>query len=286
MNKIRNKLKRSTRLKSALRKSKKESFKKPHNKIVGRKYLIVGNWKSAPETIIEARKNFRIIKSKKIDARKIIPVICPPLLFLVDLSKKYTGKVYKFATQNFYLNDGVPHTGETTLDQLVDLKVEYAIIGHAERREIGETNSLVAEKVKHSLDKNITPILCIGEKERDLKGEYLKFLEEQLIESLAKVQKSSLNKIVIAYEPVWAIGGNKSVGHEDIYTINIFIKKTLSSIYGRKEAFEVPILYGGSVDAENCNQILKSGKIDGLLIGRASSNPYSFSDVLKEVAKI
>ena len=249
-----------------------------------KKYLIVGNWKNHPDTLAEARKNFKIIKAKKVNTGRVLPVVCPPTIYLSDLKNSYRGRGIRFGAQNFYLQDEKPHTGETSLTQLKDLGVEFVIVGHAERRALGETNELIAEKLQNALDAKLKPILCIGENERDSGGEYLKFLEEQLAMSLRQIAKDDLKKIVIAYEPVWAIGSNRSVSPDEIHTMNIFIKKTLASLYARKEAFKVPILYGGSVNADNCQEILEGGDIEGLLIGRASANPYSFTDILKKLS--
>lgn len=131
-----------------------------------KKYLIVGNWKNSPESQAEANKNFKIIKTKKVNTKKIKPVICPSLIHLAVLSKSYKGKVWEFGAQNFYINDGKFHTGETTLAQIKDTGADYVIIGHAERRQLGESNELVALKIQNAIDNKFTPILCIGEDER------------------------------------------------------------------------------------------------------------------------
>lgn len=251
-----------------------------------KKYLVVGNWKNNPDTQTEANKNFKVIKSKKVNTKKIKPVICPSMLHLVELSKNYKGKVWSLGAQNFHIDDEKSHTGETSLAQIKDAGVEYVIVGHAERRMLGESNELIAAKIQNAIDNKIIPILCIGEEERDAGGKYLNFLNEQLYKSLAKISSKDFKKVIIAYEPLWAIGSNKSVDPEEVHVINILIKKTLTSIYSRKEAFAAQILYGGSVDVENCSEILLGGDVDGLLIGRASANPHSFIDILKKVEKI
>ncbi len=251
-----------------------------------KKYIIIANWKNNPNTLKEALNNFKIIKTKRFDLKKMEVVICPSFLHLSELNSSYRGKSFKFGVQNFYINDNDSHTGEVTINQLQDLNIQYAIIGHAERRKLGESDTLVSEKLKEALENRIRPILCIGEDERDEKGEYLKFLEKQLISSLNNISEKEIKKIVIAYEPLWAIGTNKYVSPADIHIVNILIKKLLTTKYGRKDAFAVPILYGGSVDAENCNELISGGDIDGLLVGRASANPHSFSDILGKVEKI
>jgi triosephosphate isomerase (TIM) len=248
-----------------------------------KKYLIIGNWKNSPDTLAEAKKNLKIIKSKKFNIKKVEPVVCPSMVHLADLAKNYRGKVLSFCAQNFYVDDKKFHTGETSPAQLLDLGVKYVIIGHAERRQLGETNELIASKIRSAIDRGFTPVLCIGEEIRDSGGKYLKYLEEQLYKSLVNISKKDICKIVIAYEPLWAIGNNRSVEPEEIHVVNILIKKLLTSIYSRKEAFATKILYGGSVDVDNCSRILEGGDVDGLLIGRAGANPYSFVDILKKV---
>ncbi len=248
-----------------------------------KKYLIVANWKNYPDSLKEAKKNFEIIKSQKIPKSKPEIILCPSILHLSDLVKNYRGKNIQFGAQNFFPFQDESCTGEISMMQIKDLGIKHVIVGHAERRTFGETNEMVAKKLKNSISFGLRPILCIGEHERDKSGSYLRFLEEQLIESINLLDEKELKKIVIAYEPLWAIGTNTPVRPSDIHVINILIKKVLSSIYGRKDAFKVKILYGGSVDPENCQEIIKGGDIDGLLIGRASINPYSFNQIIKKI---
>jgi triosephosphate isomerase len=252
-------------------------------KIPKTKYLIVANWKDSPETLTEAKKNFKIIKSKKISS-KIIPVICPSVMHLNEIISGYSGKVVNFGVQNFSADTKNPHTGEISIDQIKNLNVRYAIVGHAERRALGEDNFAVAEKVSAAINNDIMPILCVGEVERDKRGEYLRTVEQQIVESLSKIKKADLDKIVIAYEPVWTIGkGNKSINTHEIHQMVIFVKKILVSKFDKKIAMNVPIIYGGSVDADNSWDILENAEVQGLLIGRASTNPYSFVDILNSV---
>lgn len=257
---------------------------KAANKISKTKALIVANWKNTPDSYREAKKNFDLIKKTKINSKKITTVICPSVLHLPEIKKSYSGTVYNFGSQNVHFAEKKPRTGEISLDQLKDLGIQYCIVGHADRRALGEDNFIVAEKVAGLIDNNITPILCVGEIERDTQGEYLRFVEQQLIESLSKIKKSNLDKIVIAYEPVWAIGtGKKSITTHEIHQMVIFIKKILTSKFDKKIAMNMAILYGGSVDPENAKDIMSNGEVRGLLIGRASANPHSFNEILKSI---
>jgi triosephosphate isomerase len=248
------------------------------------KYLIIANWKNTPETFKEAKKNFDIIKSKKINPKKIIAVICPDLLHLSELSRGYRGKILEFGAQNVNVDLKKPHTGEVSINQIKDLGVKYVIAGHAERRALGETSEDVGHKVAGIINEGLIPVLCVGELERDNEGDYLRFVEEQVIKSLDPIKKKDLNKIIIAYEPVWAIGkGKKPISTHEIHKMVIFIRKILVSRFDKKTAMEVPILYGGSVDDSNAKEILVDGEVRGLLIGRASSNPHTFSNILKSI---
>lgn len=249
------------------------------------KKLIVANWKMAPQSLEEAKKIFAVMKRAKFSTRTIDAVICPPSTYFSDLVKGYSGKSFKFGVQDVHFNNEAASTGEISTEMVSNLGADFVIVGHAERRALGDTNEIVAKKLAHVIESGLKPILCVGEVERDSHGEYFRYVERQLVESLALVDKSKVSKIVIAYEPVWAIGtGNSAVPNRDIHQMTIYIRKTLVEMYGNKIAMSVPIIYGGSVDPDNCVSILEEGEVSGLLIGRASLNPYTFGDLLKRLS--
>jgi triosephosphate isomerase (TIM) len=134
-----------------------------------------------------------------------------------------------------------------------------------------------------ALKAKLTPIVCVGEKERDEHGEYLLFLKNQIVNSLAKISKVQLTKIILAYEPVWAIGKKEAMQATEIHEMTIFIKKVLSEITKSKNIFEIPILYGGSVNYNNAKDIITLGEVDGLLVGRESLEPKKFGLLLNSV---
>jgi triosephosphate isomerase len=246
--------------------------------------IVIANWKMNPHDMKEAKKLFTGIKkvSAKIPSN-VQAVICPPLIYLADLAKSYCGNKIKFGAQNasIHSNKISESTGEISAEMLKDVGVKYILIGHSERRELGETNEIISKKIEQVLGARLTPVLCVGEKERDYTGDYLRFIEEQLYESLAEVPKSKIKNILIAYEPVWAIGqGHNAMSGHELHQMTIFIKKVLSKIYDKKTAMSVKILYGGSVDEENAKQILEEGEVNGLLVGRASLDYYAFGDLL------
>jgi len=248
------------------------------------KKLIVANWKMNPESLKEAKKLFTIIKKKNFNTRKLIAVICPPYLFESDLAMNYSGGKYKFGFQDIHFESDEKSTGEISTEMAKNSKVEYVIIGHSERRYNGETNDLVSKKINKTIKSGMTPIVCIGEEERDEHGRYLRFIERQIFESLDGISKVNLAKIVIAYEPIWAIGkGKSSVEAREIYQMTIFIKKILNNLVGKNIAMNIPILYGGSVDADNTKDIIEMGEVDGLLVGRSSLNPHIFGDILNNL---
>jgi triosephosphate isomerase len=189
-----------------------------------------------------------------------------------------------FGAQDVSYKDGEESTGETSVEMLKSAKVKYAIIGHSERRALGETGEIISQKVLQVLSAGITPIICVGEEERDLDGDYLSFIEKEIHEALQDVPKNKLSKIVIAYEPVWSIGkGHEALRGYELHQMTIFIKKILAKIYDKKAAMSTPIIYGGSVDEENASDIIQEGEVSGLLIGRASLNPHVFANIVKSL---
>ena len=162
----------------------------------------------------------------------------------------------------------------------------FAIVGHSERRRLGETDENVSKKVLAALKERITPILCVGEGERDSHGLYLHTLKEQIRNSLSGVSKNSIKKIIIAYEPVWTIGkeAKDAMNADILHQTVILIRKILVDRFG-PTGRGVKIIYGGSVAPENAREIVRGGEVDGLLVGHQSLKPESFKKILKEVAK-
>ena len=246
------------------------------------KKLIVANWKMNPRTLFEANTYFGKIKRKANALTRVQTVICPPFLFLDSLSKKATRTCALGAQNAFFETEGA-HTGEISPAQLYALNVSYVILGHSERRALGETDELIREKIMASLMYRLNVILCVGEKERDATGQYLSFLKDQIKKSLSKIPAKQLTRLIIAYEPIWAVGAKakSSDTPESFFEVAIFIRKILSDLFGKSFAFHVPILYGGSVNRHNAGEFLKEGAVAGLLIGRASLDSEEFNEILK-----
>ena len=243
------------------------------------KKIVIGNWKKNPVSLKGAEKLF--ISSAKLISKikKTEVVACPPFLYLNKL-KKHSKKL-GLGVQNISTEESGAYTGEISSEMVYDLGGRYAILGHSERRAMGENNEDVNKKIKRALSSGLIPIICIGEKNRDENHEYLNFIKEQLEVAFKNISKDSLAKIIIAYEPVWAIGKNavREATPEEFLETKIFIKKVLSSIFSVKT--EMPrIIYGGSVHAKNSLFFLKEGQSDGFLVGRDSLDAKKFNEII------
>ncbi len=247
------------------------------------KKIVVGNWKMNPTSVEEARRIYRSVNNtaKKLTSTDV--VVCPPFVYSKLFLSKNNKNPVLVGSQDSFMEDQGSYTGEVSPLMLKDLGISYVIVGHSERRARGETDELVSKKIQAVLESGMSPILCIGEKERDAGGNYLHFIKDQIKNSLNKVSKKYINKLVIAYEPLWAIGAKEAMNTSDIHEMTLFIKKVLSDIYGHSEALSTKILYGGSVNFRNATDIIVSGQVNGLLVGRESINSAGFVELLKAV---
>ncbi len=261
------------------------------------KKIIIANWKMNPLSLKEAKRIFNDIKRTASKLSKVETVICPPFVYLSSLgSSTSTWKLnFQVGAQDvFYENPvgGGSCTGEISAKMLKNLGVKYIIVGHSERRDPpaggGETNEIINKKIKAVLGAGMKVIFCIGEKERDEEGEYLRFIKDEINEGLKGVQKKFFNPpaggLIFAYEPIWAISSNKGAhvdNPESALRIAIFIRRTIMEIADGQIARSVPILYGGSICPQNAEAFLKDGGMQGLLVGHESLNPKHFNEILK-----
>lgn len=243
------------------------------------KSIVVANWKMSPATWREAKKLFEATKEAAHRAKNVTVIVAPPMLYTRELRAAYKGGRIAFAIQNAHFESVGAYTGEISLAQAKDSGVEYAIIGHAERRAIGESNDDTRKKVAVALSLNITPILCIGESKRNLDGEYFNVVKEQLRIGLADVAPAQLRRVLIAYEPLWIIGGATTISPRDMHEMVIFIRKTIIAFSGEK-GMSIKILYGGSIDETNAATMLRDGDVHGLLVGRASEDREKFASLI------
>jgi triosephosphate isomerase (TIM) len=249
------------------------------------KYLVVGNWKMYIDSPLKAKelagKTARVASRLK----RTQAVICPPHAFLGALSTSAGRSGLRLGAQDVSVETDAKRTGETSVYMLKSLGVSHVIIGHSERRAMGETDTIVATKAALSLKAGLTPIVCIGEQARDMRGEYLSLLEAQIRGSLAGVSRAKASQLVIAYEPIWAIGksAEDAVTPQLLHETTLFIKKILVSLYGRSTGTSVRILYGGSAEAQNAGALIVGGAVDGVLVGHASADKEEFLDILRSV---
>lgn len=242
------------------------------------KKIIIANWKMNPASVSAAKKLITEIKKISKKTSSTI-VVCPPFPYINLLSgskKPFSG------SQNISNEKEGAFTGEVSAGMLVSMGVKYVIIGHSERRVMGESSEIVSKKALAALNSKITPIICIGEKERTGNAEHWQEIKWQLVDSLQGITKNNIKNCVIAYEPIWAIG-KKSVGpmsSEDVSESAIFIKKVLVEMFGSNIADKVAIIYGGSVDSKTAGDILSTKSVAGFLVGRASLNPKEFEKIV------
>lgn len=252
-------------------------------KIKPKKKLVVGNWKMNPQTAAEASRTFGKIRTTAGKLRKVNTVVCPPSVFLGDLRKGVMGKRLLLGGQDCHFEPDGSHTGEISALQLASVKAKYVIVGHSERRADGETDERIGGKVAAALKSGLSVIVCVGETARDKNGRYLKKIEDQLLRGLASVSQADFERVVIAYEPIWAIGKNalRPAHPRDVFEMKIFVRRVLSDAFGKNHSEKMLFLYGGSVDAKNARDFLADGEADGLLVGRASLDAGAFGEILK-----
>ncbi len=235
-----------------------------------------------PKDISSARKLFSSIKTKATRLKRARAVLCVPYLYIESLSRLKNIKIELGAQDAYHESEGA-FTGRISTNMLKKAGVKYVILGHSEMRATGDTNKEVNKKIKKALEDRLMVVLCVGEIVRDEEGAYLSFISDELQESLMKVPKEFFKNVIVAYEPIWAVGAkSKNVDTPaDFLEKAIFIRKILSHITEKHIAMKIPILYGGSVNENNCEGFLRDGKADGLLIGRASLDKDSFGAILK-----
>lgn len=251
-----------------------------------KKRLIVGNWKSHPATLAEAKRIYTSLKSKVSTLRGAEFLFAVPHPYLHPLNGGKKGGKIKLGVQDVSFATGGSHTGEVAASMSASIGASFAIVGHSERRILGETNEMINKKVLAALGSGLDVVLCIGEKERDLEGAYLLFLKNQLDTAFQGVIPRDLSKIIIAYEPVFAIGKSaaEAMSGSEVQEMAIFIRKFLTEKFNRSRADSMSILYGGSVDDTNAKNIFTTGGVDGFLLGRASLDPTVVFHIVKLTA--
>ena len=248
------------------------------------KPFIAGNWKmnkTIPEAIELVSKLKEIIEA--IETGEIL--IIPPFTALSEIRKVITGSKIKIGAQNIFWEESGAFTGEISPLMIKDVGCEYVLIGHSERRRyFGEDDRIVNLKIKSALTHSLNPIFCLGEtlEEREA-GKTLIRIHNQIEEGLKDIEE--IENIIIAYEPVWAIGTGKTATPQQAQEVHRFIRQKLEKKYGNKKASCAIILYGGSVKPENTYSLIKEEDIDGALIGGASLKVDSFVKIIEEAMR-
>ncbi len=244
------------------------------------KPIIVANWKNHPNSSPEARDLLKELAKKKALFARTALFIAPPAPYLELVAKSFA----KLASQDLFPVEKGSHTGTVSIHMLKSFGVKLSIIGHSERRAMGETSVDASAKIKAALKAGITPLLCVGELVRDAEGEHFAFLQEEIKASLAGLSKKEVEKILIAYEPVWAIGkgAKDAIDPGELSQTLLFIRKVLADIFGREAAGKVVLLYGGSVEPRNAKALLESGA-RGFLVGHASLEAKSFTGIVDAI---
>ena len=246
------------------------------------KKIIIANWKMNPQTADEALRFVQGILAQRLP-ENIELIIAPPFVYL-ELLKKNCGKEIKLAAQNINWAERGAYTGEISGLMLKNLGCNYVIIGHSERRYIlGETEEIINLKLKAALKVGLTVILAVGEKEQN--DDISKVLSQQIESALGGVNVSEISRLIIAYEPVWAIGTGLADTSDHALSAVLLIRKIIGRLYGSEWAVDMPILYGGSVSEENAADFIAQNGIDGALVGGASLELQSFMKIIKAAKK-
>ena len=243
------------------------------------KPIVAGNWKMN-KTPREGKSFIDDVANRLPLINNVNIIFCPPFTGLnnIDISPPYY-----LGAQNCFYKDKGAYTGEISIEMLLECNVEYVIIGHSERRHIfHENNELIGKKMSKVNNSGMRSILCIGETiDQKNNGKTYDIIEEQIIKGLTNVK--SIDNIIIAYEPVWAIGTGLTATVEKINEMHSFIRKMLSSLYINNNCDKIPILYGGSVNSDNANELISIDGVNGFLIGGASLDVIKFTDIVKIV---
>lgn len=248
--------------------------------------LIVANWKMNPGSVNKAKEIITQINKKSRSFGSVCLIVCPPFVFLNEVSRVInSSRKIILGAQDVFVGQGVSHTGEVGIELLKAIGVRYVLVGHSERRAYLDNNEVVKEKMLESLKSGLKVILCVGEKERNEHGDHYHEIKEQIENAIIKLPKKLTKNLIIAYEPVWAIGKSENIAMkpEQLHEITIFIKRLISDTLGVKEVEKVKILYGGSVTKNNAKEIIEKGNVDGLLIGRESLKSDDFLELIKEI---
>ena len=247
-----------------------------------RKNIVAGNWKmnTSFSDAIELAENLKTLENTFDSNTEVI--ICPPFLYTKTLIDLLDNTSIKVGVQNSANNEEGAYTGEVSAKMIKSINTDYVIIGHSERREYyNENDEILNTKLNLVLDNNLKPIFCVGEQLEDRKSnKHFDIIKSQIINGTFSLDKENFSKIVIAYEPVWAIGTGETASPEQAQEIHLFIRNLIAEKYGNSIADNISILYGGSVKPSNAKEIFGKPDVDGGLIGGAALNANDFKEII------
>jgi len=244
--------------------------------------VVAGNWKMYTH-LAEAEALVRALAALVSDVKNVEVAVCPPFPYLIPVAKTLQGTSVKVGGQNMHWEDEGAFTGEVSPQMLKDAGCHFVILGHSERRQyFGETDEKINRKIKKALSIGLAPIVCVGEMlaEREA-GTTEKIIRTQLEGCFQTLTSEDLKKIIIAYEPVWAIGTGKTATPEQAQEVHRFIRGWLSGAFGKETAESIRIQYGGSVKSDNAKALMSQPDIDGALVGGASLKAEGFAAIVR-----
>lgn len=250
-----------------------------------RKAVIAGNWKmnkNASETMVLIEELLPLVSGANCDV-----VICPPMVNLASAAAQTSGSNVAVGSQNIHFEESGAYTGEVSADMLKTIGVEYAIVGHSERRQyFNETDETVNKRAKAAVNAGLTAIICVGESlEQREQGVTEELVRLQTKIALTDFSAEDMKRVIIAYEPVWAIGTGRTATAEQAEEVCASIRKVLTELYGAAVADSITIQYGGSMNAANAEELLGKPNVDGGLIGGASLKPADFAAIINAASK-
>lgn len=251
------------------------------------KKIIAGNWKmnmEHAEAILLIKEVANFCEGQDLHLHDTEVIIAPPAIYLQEASKiTSSNRRVSIAAQNCSEQDSGAFTGEISANMLKNVGAEAVILGHSERRQFfGDSNELVNLKVKKAIEKGVLPIFCVGEMLEDRKnGKYKELVAEQINAGLKGIHRTEIQQVVVAYEPVWAIGTGETASPEQAQEMHAFIRDLLAENFNSAIAMDISILYGGSVKPENARELFGQPDVDGGLIGGASLKAESFNELIR-----
>jgi triosephosphate isomerase (TIM) len=248
--------------------------------------IIAGNWKMY-KTIPEARELAgAIVRGAGAIGSHVEALVCPPFIALDAVAGCLEGSPVKLGAQNMYYQDNGAFTGECSGSMLIAARCEYVILGHSERRHVfGEMDTVINLKMHAAIQCGLKPILCVGETEQERDLELTRnVLERHIRYGMAGIKNEAIDRCIIAYEPVWAIGTGRTASPGQVHDAHLYIHRLLQNLFSEKGR-EIPVLYGGSVKPQNAEELLNQPGVDGALVGGASLQAESFLDLIRIAAE-